>query len=109
MQIADGLALTGASIHRLQRFAHDGLDGKALRAELSSVLALSGRSRRFVGSSERAANTIDAIAAADGQRGAEQRATISTGRDLHLPPRSVETTPRVGPRATRNRTGHPGV
>jgi tetratricopeptide (TPR) repeat protein len=66
----------------------------ALRAELTSVLALSGRSRRFVDSSERArtavrkaiTRAIDAIADSDEAIGSELRATITTGRSCaYLP------------------------
>jgi tetratricopeptide (TPR) repeat protein len=87
----DEALVESADRRRAQRLRDE---REALRAELSSVLALSGRSRRFVDSSERArtavrkaiARAIDAIAAADGELGAELRATISTGRTcIYLP------------------------
>ncbi|HWM18068.1 MAG TPA: hypothetical protein VNO51_00150, partial [Ilumatobacteraceae bacterium] len=61
---------------------------EALRSELSSVLAVNGRPRRFVDSTERArtavrkaiARAIDTIDASDDDLGAELRQTISTGR-----------------------------
>jgi hypothetical protein len=70
------------------RAVHLGEEREALRVELGSVLAMSGRSRRFVDSSERArtavrkaiARAIDAIAESDETIGSELRATITTGR-----------------------------
>jgi tetratricopeptide (TPR) repeat protein len=71
-----------------------GEEREALRAELASVLAVSGRSRRFVDSAERArtavrkaiARAIDAIAESDEAIGSELRATISTGRSCTYAP-----------------------
>lgn len=67
---------------------------EALRAELSSVLAPSGRSRRFTDSEERArtavrkaiTRAIDVIAAADDGLGSELRATVTTGRSCTYVP-----------------------
>jgi hypothetical protein len=67
---------------------------EALRAELSSVLAMSGRSRTFTDSAERArtavrkaiARAIDAIGQSDAHIASELRSTISTGRSCaYLP------------------------
>jgi RecA/RadA recombinase len=71
-----------------RRAVHLGEEREALRVELGSVLAMSGRSRRFVDSSERArtavrkaiARAIDAIAESDETIASELRATITTGR-----------------------------
>jgi tetratricopeptide (TPR) repeat protein len=70
------------------RASHLGQEREALRLELGSVLAMAGRSRRFVDSSERArtavrkaiARAIDAIAESDETIASELRATITTGR-----------------------------
>ena len=61
---------------------------EALRSQLSSVLTMSGRTRQFVDTGERArtavrkaiARAIKVIAASDDNLAAELRATISTGR-----------------------------
>jgi hypothetical protein len=92
-EIDDELAGAGAARDR-RRVRRLGEERDALRAELASVLAVDGRSRRFVDSSERArtavrkaiARAIDAIEASDEAIGSELRATISTGRSCaYLP------------------------
>ena len=86
-EIDDAIAHADAVGDR-RRALQLGEEREALRVELGSVLAMSGRSRRFVDSSERArtavrkaiARAIDAIADSDETIGSELRATITTGR-----------------------------
>lgn len=67
---------------------------EALRSELAAVLAVSGRSRRFADSSERArtavrkaiARAIEAVAVSDDDLAAELRTTITTGRSCSYVP-----------------------
>jgi hypothetical protein len=90
----DGEIAAAESAGDRRRVRRLGDERAALRAELTSVLALSGRSRRFVDSSERArtavrkaiTRAIDAIADSDEVIGSELRATITTGRSCaYLP------------------------
>jgi tetratricopeptide (TPR) repeat protein len=67
---------------------------EALRTELSSVLARSGRARRFTGSAERARTSVrkaitraaNSLAAADPELGEEVRTTITTGQSCAYHP-----------------------
>jgi predicted nucleic acid-binding protein len=84
-------AETAGDRRRVRRL---GEERDALRAELSNVLAVNGRSRRFVDSSERArtavrkaiTRAIDAITESDERIGSELRATIATGRSCAYQP-----------------------